>query len=85
MAATNQNVKSFFALIGKNVTNQHLLKVRAALATQRYGTDEDGNPRVPTADDFVDWLYRHARAFVNRHTENAAKAEVVILEEDLLQ
>ena len=79
-----QNIKDFFALIGKTVTNQHLLKVQEALATQRYGQDEDGNPRTPTANDFVDWLYRQAKTFVNRHTDNSAKATVIIPPEDLL-
>lgn len=85
MAATNSDIKSFFTLIGKNVTNQHLVKVQDALRGQQYGTDEDGNPREPTAADFIDWLYRHAKAFVNRHTEDAAKSEVIIPEEDLLE
>lgn len=84
MAATPEDIRSFFALIGKTVTNQHLLKVQEALATQRYGMDEEGNPRIPNSSDFVDWLYRQARAFVNRHTENGAKAAVVIPPEDLL-
>jgi len=84
MAATAQDIKTFFGLIGKTVTTQHLLKVQEALATQRYGTDENGDPRMPTSDDFIDWLYRTAKAFVNRHTENNAKAAVEIPPEDLL-
>jgi len=85
MAATAQNLKDFFALIGKTVTNQHLLKVEEALATQRYGFEADGiTPRIPTPDDFIDWLFRQAKAFVNRRTENSAKAAVVIPTEDLL-
>jgi len=84
MSATPQDIKDFFALIGKTVTNQHLLKVQEALATQRYGKDEDGDPRVPTSSDFVDWIYRTAKAFVNRRTENSAKAVVEIPPEDLL-
>ena len=85
MAATAQDIKDFFALIGKQVTNQHLLKAQEALATQRYGFEEDGvTPRTPTSDDLIDWLYRQAKAFVNRHTENSAKAAVVIPPEGLL-
>ena len=84
MSATPQDIKDFFALIGKTVTNQHLLKVQEALATQRYGMDAAGNPRTPTSGDFVDWVYRQAKAFVNRHTEEAAKAAVGIPPEDLL-
>ncbi len=84
MAATPNDVKSFFALIGKNVTNQHLLKVQEALATQRYGQDEQGNLRTPDASDFVDWLYRQAKTFVNQVTENSARA-AVIPPEDLLE
>jgi len=84
MSASAQNIKDFFALIGKTVTNQHLLKVQEALATQRYGTDAVGNPCTPTSDDFVDWLYRQAKSFVNRHTEEDARAAVEIPPEDLL-
>ena len=84
MAATAIDVQNFFALVGKNVTIRHLELVRGALASQRYGTDGDGNPREPTVDDFIDWIYRTTKAFVNRHTENAAKSEVIIPEEDLL-
>jgi len=77
MATTPENIRSFFNLIGKQVTNQHLLKVQEALATQRYGFEEDGvTPRTPTSDDLIDWLYRH--------TENSAKAAVEIPPEDLL-
>ena len=84
MAATPNDIKAFFALIGKNITDQHLLKVQEALATQRYGRDANSNPRTPDAGDFIDWVYRQAKAFVNRHTENSAKAAAVIPPEDLL-
>ena len=86
MAATNQNIKDFFALNTAlpAVTNAHLLRMQAALATQRYGTDEDGNPRLPDANDFVDWIYRQSKAFINRVTENEAKAAVAIPSTDLL-
>ena len=80
MAATAQNVKDFFGLAGFTVTDAHLLRMRAALATQRYG--EDG--AVPTPNDFIDWLYRQAAAFINRVTENDAKAAVVVDPDDLL-
>lgn len=84
MAAIPEDIRLFFALIGKNVTNQHLLKAQEALATQRYGFEVDGiTPRTPTTSDFVDWLYRQARAFVNRATENNVRAAVVIPLEDL--
>ena len=73
MAATPQNIQDFFALIGKTVTNQHLLKFQDALALQRYGKDEDGNPLIPTAADAVDWLYRQARDLANRHTKYTAQ------------
>ena len=86
MAATPEDIRSFFNLIGKTVTNQHLLKVQEALAAQRYGFEEDGiTPRVPTCDDFIDWIYRTAKAFVNRHTENSARSSVEIPPDDLLE
>jgi len=84
MAATPEDIKSFFNLIGKTVTTQHLLKVQEALATQRYGTDAAGNPRTPTADDLIDWIWRTTRAFINRRTEIQAKQAVEIPQEDLL-
>ncbi len=85
MSVSTQDIKDFFALVGKTVTDQHLLKVQEALATQRYGFEENGvTPRVPDTTDFVDWLYRHAKDFVNRHTENNARANVEIPKEDLL-
>lgn len=84
MAATPNDIKSFFALIGKTVTNQHLLKVQEALATQRYGKDTEGNPRTPTADDLIDWIWRTTKAFVNQRTEIQAKQAVEIPPEDLL-
>ena len=85
MAATPEDIRSFFNLIGKQVTTQHLLKVQEALATQRYGFEEDGvTPRVPDTADFIDWLYRQAKAFINRHTEDSARAAVEIPQEDLL-
>ena len=84
MSATPEDIRSFFNLIGKTVTNQHLLKVQEALATQRYGKDAAGNSRTPTADDLIDWIWRTTKAFVNRHTENSAKAAVIIPPEDLL-
>ena len=79
MAATPQDIKDFFGLIGKNVTNAQLLRMQAALATQRYG--EDG--ATPDADDFVDWLWRQSAAFINRVTENEVKAAAVPDPEDL--
>ena len=79
-----QVIKDFFANIGKQVTNQHLLLAKEALKSQRYGEDEEGNPREPTADDLIDWIWRHTKAFVNRHTENKARAAVEIPPGDLL-
>ena len=83
MAATPQDIKDFFGLIGKNVTNAQLLRMQAALATQRYGTDENGDPRTPVASDFVDWIFRQSAAFINRVTENEVKAAAVPDPEDL--
>lgn len=82
MAATNQDIKDFFALNTSlpEVTSAHLLRFQAALETQRYG--EDG--AEADADDAVDWLYRHAKAFVNQQTENAVKATVEPDPDDML-
>ena len=67
MPATNQNVKDFFALAGKTVTNAHLQKFADALiANSRIDT--------PNADDVVNWIYRQAKDFVNRNTVNKAQA-----------
>jgi len=84
MAATAKDIKNFFALARFAVTDCHLLMVQEALVTQYYGRDKNSNPRTPTADDFIDWLYRQAKAFVNRQTEMRARQAARIPPEDLL-
>ncbi len=84
MAATVQNIKDFFALAGFTVTTRHLELAQEALKSQRYGEDTEGNPREPTPDDLIDWIFRHTKAFVNRQTEIRARQAVEIPPEDLL-
>lgn len=57
MAATNQDIKDFFALSGNNpaVTNPQLLRVQAWVRWQA-GLNHDPDP-----DDLVDYLYSYVR------------------------
>jgi len=84
MATTVQNIRDFYGTIGKTITNAQFLRLQAALATQRYGLGPDGEPREPDASDYTDWLWRQSATFINRVTEQEAKAAVVIPAEDLL-
>jgi len=84
MPATVANLRSFFGLIGKNITGQQLIRLQRALEGQRYGQDADGNPRSATVEDYIDWVWRQSAAFINRVTENDARAAVVVDPDDLL-
>ncbi len=69
MAATNQNIKDFFALSGNNpnITNAQLVKVGDWMkaVTNWRATDDEGNPvPPPDADTLVDLLYADLRAKV---------------------
>ena len=83
MATTVQNIRDFYGTIGKTISNAQFLRLQAALATQRYGTDENGDPRTPDASDYADWCWRKSAAFINRVTENEVKAAAVPDPEDL--
>ena len=84
MAATPADLRTFFGLIGKTVTNVHLARFKDALEEQRYGQNPDGSPREATSDDVIDWLFRQARTFVNNHTERVARQAIEIPDTDLL-
>jgi len=84
MAASVAAVKTFYGLIGKTLTDAQVIRLKKALETQRYGQNEDGSPREATADDYIDWCWRQSAAFINRVTEQEARAAVVVDPEDLL-
>ncbi len=70
--ATAQDVRTFFGLIGKTVSGRHLLRFQDYLVTQRYGKNEDGTARSPTADDVIDFLYRITKARTNSFVRGEA-------------
>lgn len=59
MAATNNDLKSFFALTGNNptLTAARLAKLNDWGNAVIHPVDGDGNPRDVTADDLVDYIY----------------------------
>jgi len=66
MAATNQNIKDFFALTGNNptVTNQQLLNV------QKWLDDAEGLENSD-ANDLIDYLYESIKNQVISHKRAA--------------
>ena len=82
--ATVADVQGFFTAVGHPLTVQQLGRVRAAMATQAYGHNEDVTLRIPTADDFGDWIYRQLRDFCNRVTREEATRAAVVDPADLL-
>ena len=61
----NKDIQDFFALAGKTVTMPQMVKFTDAIGKSI------GNPQP---EDLIDWLYRQAKDFSNRHTRNKASA-----------
>jgi hypothetical protein len=68
MAATNQNIKDFFALTGNNpaVTNQQLTDTSVWLDSVIGGTGS-------TADDLVDFIYKTIKQQVVSYKRSIAE------------
>lgn len=68
MAATNDDLKAFFALSGNNapVTNAQLTKLSA------WFTDHTGK-ETPTPDDFIDYIYTTFQQQVISHQRATSK------------
>jgi hypothetical protein len=77
MAASNQDIKDFFALSGNNpaVTNPQLVKLAAAVGKE---ANEDGSPATP--DQFVDAAYTYYRnlTIYNEQDEAARSARSAV-------
>lgn len=71
--ATGQDIKDFFALIGKEITNAHLARLLAALERNRGFTDNAGKRRDAAADDFIQKVYDWSRDLANNVTEEEAR------------
>lgn len=87
MAATSTNIRDFFKLNTALpvLTAKHATRIIAMLADDpAYNVDEDGDPRTPIPDDFLDWLYRRTRAAANKVTTKEAKATVDAATVDIL-
>ena len=71
MAATNTDVRNFFALTGNNpnVTNTKLTRMAAALGARIH---EDGSPATP--EELVDFLYQELKNIVVYHEQDRAAA-----------
>ena len=82
--ADTKAFKDFFKYISKDLTDVQWTRIQSALAKQRYGKDEDGEPREPTPDDAIDWMWRQLRDFANRETEREHTQQVEIPPEELL-
>ena len=76
MPATNRDIQAFFALAQRTVTPLQMVKFTDAIGKSI------GNPQP---EDLVDWLYRQAKDFSNRHTRNKASgiAEAAVPTPDL--
>ena len=84
MALTEKQVQTFFESAGQPITDRQMVRVMAAMKTQRYGRDDAGAEKDPSADDLTDWLFRQLRDFVNRITAQEAAAAAAPAREDLL-
>ena len=69
MAATNQNIKNFFALSGNNpaVTNGQLTRLAAAMQAKYAGEGV-----TVDADWLVDWIYQQLKNETIYHEQDEA-------------
>ena len=69
MAATNTDVKNFFALTGNNpnVTNAQLTRLAAAVGAR---VNQDGTPA--DAGQLVDFIYQELKNITIYHEQDAA-------------